>query len=337
MFSYIQTHPQRRRWYSLCVHGFMFLLLQGGVITISIIGDIISTNERTEFERNIIPMTYDLQNPIIGQATINSVATFVVRVVAGFINPADKKYVYCKDVIYDTCIDTEHCASLSSYIITRQHDGGQFQGWFYPSQGCQGIYFSKSFTPSYDMQAIVMGWLSCSIFIVIVWRQCCIRNVIESDLNILICNGNRNHCCSRVSLPIVLDLRGPNQNENRQELVSIANPAAAERMTNIRPIKIVDEDDGVCVISMERIPVGGMYSECPQCKKVYSYLALQRWLATRDQCPHCRCSMTPATVRMYQNGIVTPSGPNGPNGPGISPADTNEFMSYHQIEGGEAV
>lgn len=326
---------QRRRWYSLCVHGFMFLLLQGGVITIGTVANIIETNERNEFERNIVPMTYDLQNPTIGQATVNSIATFVVRVMAGFINPEDGKYQYCGNVIYDTCVDTEQCGTLAAYITTKQHDGGQFQGWFYPSQGCQGIYFSKNFTPSYDMQAIVMGWLSCSIFIVIVWRQCCVRNVIESDLNILLCNGDRNHCCSRVSLPSVLDLRrnqSPNLNENRQELISIANPAAAERTTNIRPIKIVDEDDGVCIISMERIPIGGMYSECHQCKKVYSYLALQRWLATRDQCPHCRCSMTPATVRMYQNGLAS--------SPGITvdaSASGNESISYHQIEGGEAV
>ena len=157
MFSNPQ---QRRRWYSLFIHGLLFVLLQGGVIMIGTIGDIISTNERIEFERNIIPMIYDLQNPTIGQATVNSVATFVVRVLAGFINPADKKYIYCGNVIYDTCNDTEQCGTLAAYITIKQQEGGQFQGWFYPSQGCQGIYFSRNYTPSYDMQTIVMGLLS---------------------------------------------------------------------------------------------------------------------------------------------------------------------------------
>jgi ssDNA-binding Zn-finger/Zn-ribbon topoisomerase 1 len=298
---------------------------------IGTIGNIIETDERIKFEQNIIPMIYDLQNPIIGQATVNSVATYVVRVLAGFVNPADKKYVYCGNVIYDTCNDTEQCGTLAAYIRIKQEEGGQFQGWFYPSQGCQGIYFTKNFTPSYDMQAIVMGWLSCSLFIVILWRQCCVRNMIETDLNILFCNGERSHCCSRIILDLQVNRSEIQiQNQSQNQLVLIANPTAAERNTNIRPIKIVDEDDGMCIISMEQIPVGGMYSECPQCKKVYSYLALQRWLATRDQCPHCRCAMTPATVRMYQNGVLSDTSSR-------TNIEDNEAMNYHQIGGGEVV
>ena len=323
MISYIQRNPYRYRIYSLFVHGFLLLLLQLGVVMIGVIGNVIESDERTQFERNIIPMLYDLQDPIIG--TIDN--TYVVRVTAGFLNPDTKSYIYCENVIYDTCVDSEQCGSVAGYIITKERDGVQFQGWFYPSQGCKGVYFSKNFTPSYDMNSIIMGWLSSSIVIVIIWRQCCVRRIIETDLNILFCNGNQNHCCRRVLLPPVLDLR---TNRGNQAHILIANPVAAERMTNIRPIKIVDEDDGMCIITMERIPLGGLYSECSQCKKIYSYTAIQQWLTTRQQCPHCRCSMTPSTVRMYQNGEAS-------SVPTAEQYNQNEFMNYHQIGGGEVV
>lgn len=315
MYNCIRNNRRRHRSISLCIHTIFFLILQTGIITISTIGNLLTDEDRNNFEKNITPINYDVSDPIIGEEIIDNTIKNIIRVKVGFINPENNEYNYCNNIIFDTCDDSEECNILVRYITERNIDRIQIQGWYYPGKECKGIYFTKTYISTIDMMTYIMIWLSCSFTILITWRICCIKGIIISDCNEILCDGQENmYCCRRrVTLPIQQTLVMMRESP-------IYNTVAAERETNIRPIKVVDEEDDMCIISMERIPKGGIYSECNQCKKIYDYMSLQRWLSTRNICPHCRCSMTPYTIRMYQNGYTE-----------------DITTNYHQIRGGEFV
>jgi hypothetical protein len=274
------------------------------------LGNIMADIEKKEVTDNLITMIYSVSNPRTVEAGTNIRRTsldyqdyqsnFNVLVDVKFNDHNEYKSMVCNGVIFDSCTSNEECSTIIRYILAKIPT--DIWGWYYPEKLCQGVYFTKNIQPDNGyIIYYVISWLVISLLVVILWRICCIKNYIMHTGEIC-CNRATNNPIQTIN---ILGQQPPNQlslrlYDNQTEL----SPAgAAPRDVIIRELTTKEDEEGdMCIISMERIPKGGYYCECPTCKKVYTYTNIHRWLATRQQCPHCRCPITSSGLRMYQNG-----------------------------------
>lgn len=73
-----------------------------------------------------------------------------------------------------------------------------------------------------------------------------------------------------------------------------------KRLVRGHIIKQIPEEENMCPIMYDAIPIKGSYYICSQCHKNFDKNSLQRWLTSHITCPHCQGEST--FSQLYRNG-----------------------------------